>query len=279
MKEFYSFFKYGMLAKNIPFVITNDRHRYEAMALFHVFYFAQDFETFYRTACWAREFMNEGLFIYSLTVAVRHRADCKGFLLPPPYEIYPFFFFNKEVIETGKNLKIHGKFENTDTFQFNDVLQRGNDFFIKSNYSGWFIEKNKEQKLSYFMEDIGLNTYYFYFHVDNPFWMGGFKFGLNEMRRGEYFYFFHQQMLARFYMERLSNGFGEIPNFFFTQPIKTGFESNLKYFNGLDFPSRPNFFNMQTEDNLFKLQDMEDCDRFIRDTVQRGFFFNVRKII
>ncbi|XP_077294899.1 uncharacterized protein LOC143917289 [Arctopsyche grandis] len=274
VKEFLNFYSHGMLPKHKIFSIAYQRLRDEAVSLFHLFFFAKDFDTFYRCACWARMHMNEGMFVYALTVAVMHRNDCRGIVLPAPYEIYPFFFLNTEVIQKGHRVKMQGKIMDTKLADFYGVHQVDKTFFFNSNYTGWYTKTNDETAISYFTEDVGLNSYYFYFHADYPFWMHGDVYGLNNDRRGEIFYYFYQQLMARYYMERLSNGLGEIPRFSWNWPIKTGFMSNLRFANGLDFPSRPNFFNMKTEKNLYRFMGVEDCERRIRDAVRSGFVLN-----
>jgi hypothetical protein len=48
----------------------------------------------YTTAVWARTPINEGMFMYSLSVALIHRPDTYYFSLPPIYEIYPHYFYS-----------------------------------------------------------------------------------------------------------------------------------------------------------------------------------------
>lgn len=271
VEDFIKLLRTGLLPKNKIFTITNDRQRDEVVALFHLFYFAKDFETFYKVACWARDNVNEGMFVYALTVAVIHRDDTRGMKLPPPYEIYPFYFFNTEVIDKAMTLKTKEDIMDRKLADFYGVYKKDDIFYIKSNYSGWYTATNEETKLTYFTEDIDLNTYYFYFHATYPFWMGSEEFGLVKDRKGELVLHTHQQILARYYMERLSNNMGEIPNFMWTKDIKTGFKSSLKHLNGMVFPSRSNDFNLCTEDNLYDITEVDDYERRIRDAVVDGF--------
>lgn len=81
----------------------------ETEALFRLFYYAKDFDTFYKTALWARVFMNEMQFGEALYTAVMLREDTKFLQLPPPYEIYPYGFFNSEVLEKAHHAKLFGK--------------------------------------------------------------------------------------------------------------------------------------------------------------------------
>lgn len=78
----------------------------EMVALFDLFYFAKDFETFYNTAVWARFNMNEELYKYVLVIATIHRSDTKHIRLPNLYEICPHYFFNEDVIFRAHRIKM-----------------------------------------------------------------------------------------------------------------------------------------------------------------------------
>lgn len=224
-------------------------------------YHAKDWDTFYKVACWAREYVNEGMFVYAVHVAVLHRDDMQGMILPPIYEIYPYFFVNSEVIDKAYQLKMRHYGE-----------EKGeHTYYIPANFSGWYMNANPVQKeLSYFFEDVGINSFYYYFNLDYPFWLGGEEYGLNKDRRGELFYFVHQQLLARYYMERLSHGYGSIPVFDWEEIVKTGYVPSMRYPNGLEFPVRPAFTHLlynphnqpftstfHGEDNVFKVNQLQ----------------------
>lgn len=87
------------------FSIYNDEHLEQAIALYKLFYYAKDFETFMNIAIWARQNVNEGMFVYSLSVALVQRKDTKNYTLPPIYEIYPQLFFSSEVIQEAQIYK------------------------------------------------------------------------------------------------------------------------------------------------------------------------------
>lgn len=94
-RTFSKLHRIGLLPRGAVFTIFNDRHRQQAVALFDVLYYANNWDSFYKIACWAREYVNEAMFVYVMHVAVMHRADTKHFMLPPIYEIYPNYFLNK----------------------------------------------------------------------------------------------------------------------------------------------------------------------------------------
>jgi len=262
--EFYRFYEYGMLELNEVFSIMNKEHREEVIALFHLFYYAKDWETFYKTMVWARFHVNEGMFIYALTVSVLHRKDLAGIVLPAPYEVYPYYFFNNEVIQKAQQYKMQG-------FYGTKKIEDTYTVVIPANYTGYYVHTNPEQKLSYFTEDIGLNSYYFYFHADYPFWMGGKEYNLYKDRRGEFYLFQYQQFLARYYLERLSNDVGRIPEVSYYEPISTGYYPALRYYNGDSFPSRDNFYSVYHQQNYYDVEEVEGCERRIRDAIGNGF--------
>ena len=65
---------------------------------------------FPQTACWARDKVNEGMFIYSYSVAVIHRSDTQHIKLPPIYEVYPYLFFEDDAIQEAYNYRMEGEF-------------------------------------------------------------------------------------------------------------------------------------------------------------------------
>ncbi|XP_037029057.1 hexamerin-1.1-like [Bradysia coprophila] len=263
--EFLNFYRTGMLPRGEVFSIMNEMHRRQVIALFHLFYYAKDWESFYQVATFARLHVNEGMFIYALTVAVLHRKDMTGMVLPPPYEVYPFYFFNYDVVRKAQQYKMQGFDKTIKTDKTYTVV-------IPSNYTDYLFETNMESKLSYFMEDIGLNTYYYYFHMDYPFWMTGKNYLTTTERRGELYLFKHQQILARYYLERLSLGMGTIPTFSWMENIRTGYYPALRYYNGEYFPMRDNFYNMYTEYNYFDLDIVTRYERRILDAIDLGYF-------
>ncbi|CAH0400857.1 unnamed protein product [Chilo suppressalis] len=255
VSNFYSFYENGMVPKYYQFTIFNDNMREQAKALYDMFYYAKDFETFYKTACWARVHVNEGLFLYTFYVAVVQRADTTGVVLPAPYEIYPQFYASLETINKIYYGKIRG--EPFEEYPEYGIMKEGNNHFYYQNYSDYYTYGD-EYKISYLTEDIGWNAHYSYFHTVMPFWEDGDKVahGIFKERRGEVFYYFYQQLLARYYMERLSNGMSEIPTFSWYQPFKQGYCPFLTS-QITPFAQRSNNYVMQ---NKYSFEDL----RFVR---------------
>ncbi|GAB0094124.1 hypothetical protein DMENIID0001_093520 [Sergentomyia squamirostris] len=267
VKEFWMYYEMGMLPLDEVFSVFSEMQRKQVMSLFYFFYYAKDWDTFYKSMVWARFHVNEGMFVYALTAAVLHRKDLAGIVMPAPYEIYPYYFFNSEVITMAQQYKMQG---------FYGMKKYDNMFMvtIPSNYTGFYKHTNPEQKMSYFTEDIGLNSFYYYFNMDYPFWMGGKEVDMMmPERRGEYYFYQYQQLLARYYLERLSNDLGLIPEFSWDEPIMTGYYSDLRYYNGVYFPSRDNYYSMYTEYNYYYIQMVEMYEQRIMDAIDLGFFY------
>lgn len=191
---------------------------------------------------WAREHINERMFVYSFSVAILHRSDTKGIILPAIYEVTPHFFFNQEVISKANLYKeiFDGRLINA---PHTDPQLTG--FTINSNYSGWYLNLHPEQSMSYYLEDIELNSRYYYTSLLLPFWMNAEEFNFDNSLRGFIYMIHTQQLLARWYLERLSNGFGEVPEIDFDSPLDLFYNPSLVYPNGLPFPSRPAFADLR----------------------------------
>lgn len=264
VKNFLMFYKNGLLKKEKIFTFTNKYHKDQVVALFHLFYYAKDWDSFYKTMVWARFHVNEGMFVYALTVAVLHRKDMVGIILPAPYEIYPYYFFDDTVISKAQRMKMQGLYGSK-------MIDGVKTATFTTDYFDYDITMNTDTKVAYFTEDIGLNSYYFYFHADYPFWMGGTEFGLYKDRRGEMYLYQHQQLLARYYMERLSNDLGKVKVFDWDKVIKTGYSPKLRFYNGMQFPTRDNFYTLDTTTDFMMIETVKDFERRIRDTIDLGY--------
>ncbi|XP_045476172.1 arylphorin subunit alpha-like [Harmonia axyridis] len=261
-----------LLKKGEIFSILNEDHMQQAKALFKLFFYADSYEVFHHTAVWARHHLNEGLFLYSYSVAIVHRPDTQGLVLPPVYELFPHHFFNSEVIHKAYRLKMahqdHGK--------------QQEHYTIHANYSGSYLNLDPEQSLSYYLEDVGLNAFYFYYHIYFPYWMNSDEFHLSY-NRGELFYHVHKQLYARYHLERLSHGLGDIEYFNWDLPFKTGYYPSLTYANGLPFPERPHFANLREylhyygqrlcdrNEQTFDYTNVQTYEQRIREAIDSGF--------
>ncbi|XP_055612202.1 hexamerin-1.1-like [Uranotaenia lowii] len=268
--EFFEFFKLGYLEKGEIFTIYNKFYLKQTYLLFTFLYNSLDWDTYYKNVIWAREHVNEGMFIYAVTLSVMHRTDLKGIVLPAIYEIYPYYFFNTDVIRSASFRKMYDpKFGFYGNGKYNVVY---------SNYTLTYPAQAKlfyddhYDYMSYYYEDIGLNSYYYYFMMDYPFFLGGDMFGLFKDRRGELYFYFHQQLLARYNLERFSYHMKPIMGLNWQFPLKMGYFSLLSYWNGVPFKSRD--YNYVIGDyDYYKLDWIKDWEMRIRKIIDQGYFF------
>ncbi|XP_063829463.1 arylphorin-like [Ostrinia nubilalis] len=255
------------------FSIFDDKMRQEVIALYDLFYYAKDFDTFYNTAAWARVHVNGGYFAYAFYVAVLQRIDTKDLVLPAFYEIYPQYYVNFSAFSKMYYSKMRGlPFDDLDFEQYG-IAEEGEYYYYYTNYSDFHTYGHNEYKISYLTEDIGWNAYYTYFHTSMPFWEHGDEvaLGIFKERRGELYYYFYQQLLARYYLERLSNGLGEIPTFSWYQPFKYGYYPFMTT-NFYPFAQRPNYYYMQTEQNLDDLRFVRNYEDIFLSYLEKGQF-------
>ncbi|XP_050665718.1 basic juvenile hormone-suppressible protein 2-like [Leptidea sinapis] len=272
VKTFFNQIKFGFLPRGEVFTLHVDRQMKEVLTFFHMLYFAKDFDAFVKTACWMRLNVNEGMFVYALTVAVRHRDDCKGIVLPPPYEIYPYYFVRSDVIQRAYMLKMRNGLLDEKVGHFYGIRKTDKDvYIIDENVFDTRVYLNDEDRLRYFTEDIDLNTYYYYFHVDFPFWMRDDIINKNTNRRWEYTLYVYQQILARYYLERLSNGLGEITTFSWNKPIRKGYWPWLTLHNGVQLPVRLNNYVVARDNDVNLVNLAENYEKIINEAIVKGF--------
>ncbi|XP_050074030.1 hexamerin-1.1 [Anopheles maculipalpis] len=267
--EFFDWYKTGaFLEKGEIFTIYNELYLRQTYALFSFLYNSADWDTYYKNLIWARDNINEGMFIYVIHLTVMHRSDLQGLVLPAIYEIYPYYFFNTDVIRSISYKKLYDpKFGFYGNGKYNVVYANYTASYPVDYYNNFYTE----EYLNYYTEDIGLNSYYYYFMMDYPFFLGGDKFGLMKDRRGELYWYMHQQLLARYNLERMSNYMGTVKPLVWRFPLKTGYFSLLSYFNGVPFKSR-DFNYMITDEFYYKLDWINSWEQKIRKIIEDGFY-------
>ncbi|XP_034098341.1 larval serum protein 1 gamma chain [Drosophila albomicans] len=332
MEKFWEAYKVGaLLPKGEFFGALVKTHHKQAWGLFNFFYYAKDFETFQHNVAWARINVNEGMFVYALTLAVIHKPEFEGITLPMIYEIFPQYFFNSKFVYAAEKFDydVWSKYvmyekEYKDIF-YKDFTQYHNSpyfytkdwktwqwwkmmgldeefyvndkFFLRENYAQFNKDPkyaeilkgvqafympvdytrdidffNSESKLSYFTEDLGWNAYWYYLNMDYAFFLDGKQFGLNKDRRGEWWIYNVQQILARYYQERLANGFGDIPEYFWYKQVEYGYDPQLIYYNGIGYSYRKNYFEYESYgkfDMLYQIQNFFDR---IYNVLETGYY-------
>ncbi|KAJ8712293.1 hypothetical protein PYW07_005135 [Mythimna separata] len=259
-----------VLPRAVPFSILESEHRFEAITLYNVLYSAKDYDTFYKTAVYLRDRVNENLFVYVLSVVIATRPDTNGIYIPRLYEVAPSYFNNGEIMTTAQRINTHG-FRMIDHYP--STYKWDENVVIRWNATIWPYYNSQSTPVAYFTHDYTLNTFYYNVHLSQPSWLNSEVLPVNRHRRGEWFWFLHKQIVARYYMERLSNGLGEIPELGH-EIVKEGYNSGLLYHNGVPFPVRPNYFHLDQPQFVNEIQEITDYERRVRDAIDQGYLIN-----
>lgn len=210
----YKDFKYlGLLPGNQPFSLFDEKYHKEAKHVLKLLLKAKDFEHFLETAEVLLERVNEDLLYYCLSVAVLRRNDTQGLRVPPVQTVYPDKFFKIDIIKKMKKMADVA----------HKISPNMGQMFDASKTSINYINKND---LNYFLEDIGMNSGHYQWHVLNPaIWWKPEDYD----RKGERFYWMHKQMVNRYDAERVSNGMGPVKPFInWEEEILDGFAPELR---------------------------------------------------
>ncbi|XP_052741115.1 basic juvenile hormone-suppressible protein 1-like [Bicyclus anynana] len=270
VKKFIDFYKMGFLPRGEVFVHNNEKHMDEAIVVFRMLYFAKDFDTFIRTACFLRERINGGMFVYAFTTAVFHREDCRGVILPAPYEIYPYFFVDSHIINKAFMLKMTKAATDPVIFDYFGIKVTDKNVVVIDWRKTLRHTLSEHDRLNYFTEDIDMNTFFYYLHMNYPYWMTDDVYGLNKERRGEVMMYGYQQLLARYRLERLSHNMCDIKMITWDKTMSTGYWPKIRLHTGDEMPVRRNNVYLVNKYNMKYKMYVDDVERYIRDGITNG---------
>nr|CAD7568049.1 unnamed protein product [Timema californicum] len=262
VKKFLYLYKAGFfLPRSDIFVPLEKEHSKQAKLLSELFYDAKDYDTFFKTAVWARNHLNGGVFLYSFTRSLQAREDTKFFYIPPYYEIYPFLFVDEHVIQNVYEARL----TSVESGESKPIV-------LKSNYTGyWDSERNPENILAYFTEDVGLNAFNSEWNRLYPSWFNTTEYNVNIDRRGELFIYYQKQLLARYFLERLSNNLGDIPSF--EEEYEIGYFPRLRFNNGQSVTGRQQYSKFYDTEAI-SVQDVKETASRLRQAIESGYIFN-----
>lgn len=150
-------------------------------------------------AVYCRDRVNPYLFNYSLSVALLHRPDTKDVDIPSFIRSFPDKFVDSQVfvrareeasiVPEGSRVSRHLIIQSTG----DSKLSLQTPIEIPKDYTASNLEE--EHRLAYFREDIGINLHHWHWHLVYPFEAAREVVAKN--RRGELFYYMHQQIIAR----------------------------------------------------------------------------------
>lgn len=226
----------------------NEKHYQEVSAVFNLLYYAKNFDVFLRTSIWARKHLNPGIFIQAFTTAFFHRKDCRNLVLPPLYEVFPSLFVQSDVLAFVSQIKAQEGFdEPTKALIYGIDKGKNNNYTINNSFKGVFRYNSDDLKLAYYTQDVGLNLYNYLYFAEYPPYLTQPEYGLSTKVRGELFFYMNQQLLARYQLERLSNNIKRLEVDDLTMPA---YNPNMRYHNGMPFPSRPENYDDRNTENL-----------------------------
>lgn len=178
------------LGRDELFSIYIPLHRKIASRLIELFIACPTVVQLATLAVFCRDSVNSDLFNYALSVAILHRNDFDDFALPNITELFPDKFIDGRAFQGLRE-------ELRTTPEGSRVPVMITPIDTASNV-------NHEDRVAYFREDLGLNLNYVSFHLIYPSEATDLSIVAKD-RRGELFYYHHQQIIARYNCERLSN--------------------------------------------------------------------------
>lgn len=213
------------LARDAPFSLWVPSHSKIAGKLITLFMSQKTIDDLISCAAYVRDRINPQLFNYALSVVSLHRKDTKGLQIPTYVETFPDKFMDPRIVRKAR--------------EDVSVMPQSSRSPIVIPTEFTASDLNPEHKLWYFREDVGINLHHWHWHLVYPF--DGDRQLVAKDRRGEIFYYMHQQVMARYNAERLSNNMQAVERFSnFRAPITDG------YFPKLDtlvanraWPARP----------------------------------------
>uniref|UniRef100_A0A1A9WQH5 Tyrosinase copper-binding domain-containing protein n=1 Tax=Glossina brevipalpis TaxID=37001 RepID=A0A1A9WQH5_9MUSC len=249
------------LGKRRQFSLFNSLHRSIAARVIDILMNAENEELFIATCAYVKERVNPFLFQYCYAVAVQHRTDTKNFEIKPIAETFPQNFVEPAVFidarAEGELVRNTGNRRHID---------------IPRNYTA--SDREEEQRMSYFREDIGVNSHHWHWHLVYP------GYGSDEIvkkdRRGELFYYMHHQIIARYNVERFCNGLAKIKILNnIREPIAEGyFPKIISSLNNRTYPARSansRLHDIDREDAKLEIADLERWTNRIIQAIDQGF--------
>ena len=290
MEYFYELYKtYSFIPRNSEVNIFSKVYMKEVSGLFKFFYYSKNFETFQKNVVWARQYLNEYVFVTAFEMFFTHSKQYHYIVFPAVCEVLPHYFFNGKFTEAVKGydyetykyeeelekkwIEWYKKVEHPTPYvkkfdwftkkfhyiedhviyrdetklshfqKYKEFFEGTKMFWKKADYWSKYDFMNEHYKLVHLTEDFDWNMFWYYFNIYYPsnFHVEGFKYA---ERRGEYFMWVVQQLLARYQLERYSYGFSEIEHFSFDKVYKYGYNPQLSFY-GQSYSYRPNYYKYE----------------------------------
>ncbi|KAL3279080.1 hypothetical protein HHI36_016594 [Cryptolaemus montrouzieri] len=242
------------LPRHANFSLFIPKHRRLAGKLINIFLGVRTVDDLLSVAVYARDRVNPYLFNYALSVALLHREDTQDVDVPSFIRSFPDKFVDSAVFVRAREEA--------------SIVPDGSrsPIEIPKDYTASNLEE--EHRLAYFREDLGINLHHWHWHLVYPF-EGAIEV-VRKNRRGELFYYMHQQIIARYNFERLCNNLKRVNRLIdWKAPIKEAYFPKLdSLVSSRSWPSRVSnqvMSNLNRETDQIR-QDVDDLLRW-RDRI------------
>ncbi|KAK9745338.1 Hemocyanin, all-alpha domain [Popillia japonica] len=250
------------LGRRENFSLFIPKHRDISAKLINIFLKARNVKELLSIATYAHDRVNPYLFIYCFSVALIHRPDTKGLKIPNQIQTFPDKYLDSQVFAKAREELA--------------VVPTGkrNPIEIPRDFTASDLEE--EHRIAYWREDLGINLHHWHWHLVYP--TDGGDVVTKKDRRGELFFYSHQQIVARYNFERFCNSLKRVDRLVdWDAPIKEG------YFPKLDslvasraYPARVKDMTLQDLDisnqNIkVDVADMKLWNDRIRNAIDQGF--------
>ncbi|KAL7300488.1 hypothetical protein TKK_0006490 [Trichogramma kaykai] len=229
-------------------------HRQAAMGLVELFMNLKDQDELLAVAAYCRDRLNTRLFVYALSVVILHRTDTKGLQIPNYHEMFPEGYIDSKALHQ--------------TREYSSLLSASERQPIDIPLEWTATNEDPEHRVAYWREDIGVNNCHWHWHLVNPF--SGPERIVRKDRRGELFFYFHHQIMARYHTERLCAGLPKVvPLDDLDAPIPEAYFPKLEMtMAGRGYPARTVNSKLQDVDRPnenYKIS-LADMKRYIQRT-------------
>nr|BAM76812.1 prophenoloxidase 2 [Mythimna separata] len=220
-------------------------------------------QDFLSTCVFARANLNPQLFNYCYSVALMHRDDTKNVPIQNFAETFPSKFMDSQVFQQAREVAA----------VVPQTVAR-TPIIIPRDYTATDLEE--EHRLAYWREDIGVNLHHWHWHLVYPFTASQRSIVAKD-RRGELFFYMHQQLIARYNCERLNNSLKRVKKFSnWREPIPEAYFPKLDSLtSSRGWPPRQ--ANMRWQDLKrpvdgldITINDMERWRRQIEEAISTG---------
>ncbi|KAF9795753.1 hypothetical protein SFRURICE_018881 [Spodoptera frugiperda] len=260
-----SFSKASELPRDADFSLFLPKHQEMATEVIDAFMNVpqNQLQDFLSTCVYARANLNPQLFNYCYSVALMHRDDTKNVPIQNFAETFPSKFMDSQVFQRAREVTA--------------VLPQNVPripIIIPRDYTATDLEE--EHRLAYWREDIGVNLHHWHWHLVYPFTATQRSIVAKD-RRGELFFYMHQQLIARYNCERLNNSLKRVKKFSnWREPIPEAYFPKLDSLTSARGwpPRQANMYwqdlNRPVDGLNVTINDMERWRRNVEEAISTG---------